>query len=309
MHRNQQHVVFIEAQMARWSQVGTCNKIAKDMFDESRQVHTKFGTTHVCMSGNPTHPPILFFHGIATCSLMFGKPHHNGLDNVVPVRVHCGSALWRGVDLNAFVVHVFMVALPSLIIINDNNVFMCTTTGDWLFPELSKHCCCIAADTIGDMGRSCPKDNNPDDGPSTEQETADWIVQALEQLRPQQQHQQQQPVNVIGHSMGTTLGACLVRFYPKKVHRMVLMAPVFLLAPVRKLWLAQAISFGMLSAMIPQQDGKMAKHLQTWFFGPNHVYSHHPANAMPKIGHAQSVHMRDPFIRDSFKEMMLLSVT
>jgi len=133
-------------------------------------------------------------------------------------------------------------------------------TGNWLFPELSKDYCCIAVDTIGDMGRSCPKDNNPGNGPGTEEETAEWIVQVLKELHIQQ------PVHVIGYSMGTTLGTCFARFYPEKVGKMILMAPVFLLAPVRILWLAQAISFGLLSQMV-SQEGSMAKSLQDWFFG------------------------------------------
>jgi len=46
--------------------------IAKDMFEESRQVATHYGATQVHMSGNPQNPPIVFFHGIATCRLMYG---------------------------------------------------------------------------------------------------------------------------------------------------------------------------------------------------------------------------------------------
>ena len=43
-----------------------------------------------------------------------------------------------------------------------------------LVPELSKHYYCVAMDTIGDLGRSYPKDGDPKNGPKNEAEMAEW---------------------------------------------------------------------------------------------------------------------------------------
>lgn len=193
--------------------------IARDMFHESKLVATRFGETQVHACGDPENPKkLVFFHGIATNSIMFG---------------------------------------------------------DWLFPALSKYYHCIAIDTVGDMGRSLPRDGDPANGPRSERELADWVVEVFQQLGVSRE-QRRRPlggddgtttsVDVVGYSLGSFIASCVARYYPDEVDKLILMAPVGVLAPVRKLWLAQAISFAMISQFIPQ-NGYLAAKLRLWFFG------------------------------------------
>ncbi|CAB9511195.1 Alpha beta hydrolase fold [Seminavis robusta] len=136
--------------------------------------------------------------------------------------------------------------------------------GDWLFPELSKQYFCIAIDTIGDLGRSCPRDGDPSNGPGNEQEMADWVMEVLDQCGTTQKTVEK--VDMVGYSFGCFIASCAAKYYPDRVRKLVLLAPVGILAPVRKLWLAQAISFAVVSQFLPQ-DGRLAGGLRTWFFG------------------------------------------
>jgi pimeloyl-ACP methyl ester carboxylesterase len=131
--------------------------------------------------------------------------------------------------------------------------------GEWLFPELSKsYYCSITMDTIGDMGRSLPKDHDPTNGPKDEKETADWVLQVLKGIDVNQKN-----LYLLGFSFGCyIIATCVAQHYPERVEKIVLLAPVGVLAPVRKLWLAQAISFAMLSMIFPNWES-----LRLWFFG------------------------------------------
>lgn len=184
----------------RWEKMlSIYDGIAKEMFPKSRLVPTKFGDTQVHTAGNSKNPPLVFFHGIATNSLMFG---------------------------------------------------------DWLFPKLSKDYYCVAIDTIGDLGRSLPVDGDPTNGPKTDEEMAEWGLEVFNALKLQQ------PVNLLGYSFGCCISCCIARFYPESIDKLILMAPGGVLAPVRKAWLLQAITFAILS-----QTGLFTKQLQDWFFG------------------------------------------
>ena len=177
--------------------------IAKKQFEMSKVGNTTYGDTQIHIRGNPSKPSLIFFHGIATNSLMFG---------------------------------------------------------DWLIPELSKDYYCVAIDTIGDMGRSLPRDSDPSNGPKNEQEMADWALQVFDTL-----DLSQNKVNIVGYSLGAFIASCVARYYPSRVARLVFMAPAGVVSPVRKLWLAQAILFTVLTSITP--SGKIADRLQTWFFG------------------------------------------
>jgi hypothetical protein len=51
------------------------DRLASQYFEgcDSRLVSTRFGDTHVFACGSAAHPPLLFFHGAASSSLMFGR--------------------------------------------------------------------------------------------------------------------------------------------------------------------------------------------------------------------------------------------
>jgi len=170
---------------------------------ESRIISTSYGDTQVHLRGNSQNPPICFFHGISSCSLMFGE---------------------------------------------------------WLIPRLaSSGYYCIAIDTIGDLGRSCPKDNNPKNGPKTEEEFGDWALQIFQSLNLVKR------VHLIGYSMGSFLASVIAQHVPKDtIGKIILLAPAGLLSPVRKMWLLQAIIFAILSKATPT---KFLPQLQLWFFG------------------------------------------
>lgn len=174
------------------------------MFEKSKFIPTKFGDTQVHTSGNSDNPPLVFLHGIASCSVMFG---------------------------------------------------------DWLFPHFSKDYYCIAVDTMGDLGRSLPRDGDPENGIHDESEAAEWLSEVLDGLSIQQ------PVSIIGYSFGCFLSTCFARRYPDRVHKLVLMAPACVFAPISKWWLFQAIVFGVASKLLPQSASAMGGALHKWFFG------------------------------------------
>lgn len=172
---------------------------------ESRTIFTTYGDTRVHMRGNPSHPPLAFFHGISTNSLMFG---------------------------------------------------------DWLVPKLSQDYYCVCIDTIGDMGASCPKDNDPANGPQTEEDVADWAFQLFRAL-----HIHNQPVHLLGYSMGAFLACCVARHSPvHAVGKVVLLAPAGVVGTVRMAWLARAIAFAMIAKFLPKNSFLLSR-MQLWFFG------------------------------------------
>ena len=181
------------------------DEIAKPpMFEQSKLIPTKFGDTQVHTSGNSSNPPLVFLHGIATCSIMWG---------------------------------------------------------DWIFPTLAKDYYCIAIDTMGDLGRSIPKDGDPENGIHNEEEAAEWLLEVLDGLSSVVN----QPVNMIGHSFGCYLSTCFARKYPERVNKIVLTAPACVVAPISKWWLFQAITFGITSRLVSR--GSMVEGaLRKWFF-------------------------------------------
>jgi len=131
---------------------------------------------------------------------------------------------------------------------------------EWLLEDLSKNHCCVAIDTIGDLGRSYPKDGDPDNGMVSEDEAAEWIMEVVDSLPISQ------PVIMLGYSFGAYLSTCFVRKYPTRVDKQVLMAPACVVAPINKWWLFRAILFGALSSCTPR-GGRVEEALGRWFFG------------------------------------------
>ncbi|KAL3923214.1 MAG: hypothetical protein SGILL_001783 [Bacillariaceae sp.] len=170
------------------------DEVATDQFQnisyyESKLVPTSFGDIQVHLCGDPTYPPIVLFHGIGSCSLMFG---------------------------------------------------------DWILSELSRKYYCIALDTIGDLGKSKPKDGDLSNGPKTEEEMADWAVQVIDAvLRTDTQ------VNLVGYSMGSFIASCVARYRPHRVKKVILTCPAGTVAPIRLPWLLKAIWTGILSTLAP----------------------------------------------------------
>jgi pimeloyl-ACP methyl ester carboxylesterase len=91
---------------------------------------------------------------------------------------------------------------------------------------------------------------------------ADWAIQVIEK----ELNLNNKRVHILGYSLGCFIAACVARHYPHRVEKLVLMAPVGVVSPVRKAWLAQAILFAIVSKIVPQ-DGVLADRLRMWFFG------------------------------------------
>lgn len=135
--------------------------------------------------------------------------------------------------------------------------------GEWLTPELSKDYYTICIDTIGDMGRSCPRDHNPSNGPQNCKEVGEWAMSVFEQLDIIQPDKR---IDIVGYSLGSYIATCVAREHPERIGRIILLCPAGVVAPVRKLWLFQAIAFAICSSVLPR-DSNLANKLKTWFFG------------------------------------------
>jgi pimeloyl-ACP methyl ester carboxylesterase len=79
--------------------------------------------------------------------------------------------------------------------------------------ELSKSYRTYAVDVIGDVGRTIP--TNP---PQTEEEMANWLVQALDQLGIER-------TRLLAWSFGGWVGTNFAMHYPRRVDQLVLLAP------------------------------------------------------------------------------------
>mmetsp|Transcript_4289 Transcript_4289/g.9521 ORF Transcript_4289/g.9521 Transcript_4289/m.9521 type:complete len:308 (+) Transcript_4289:324-1247(+) len=141
-----------------------------------------------------------------------------------------------------------------------HGISSCSIMWEWLLEDLPKDYCCVAIDTIGDLGRSYPKDGDPDNGMVSENDAAEWIMEVVDSLPISQ------PVIMLGYSFGAYLSSCFVRKYPTRVDRQVLMAPACVVAPISKWWLFRAILFGALSSCTPR-GGRVEEALGRWFFG------------------------------------------
>jgi pimeloyl-ACP methyl ester carboxylesterase len=85
----------------------------------------------------------------------------------------------------------------------------------WIYnvADLSRHFRCYAVDTVGDLGRS-----KPSSLPASRKDYADWLSDVLDAL-------QLETADVMGLSYGGFLAANLALAQPKRVRRMVLLAP------------------------------------------------------------------------------------
>jgi len=172
------------------------DSIAKEQFSQleeyaTHSIPTKYGDTYVHVCGPIDKPPIVMFHGISACSLMFG---------------------------------------------------------DWLVPEYCKSYRVFAIDTLGDLGRSRPKDGDPANCPQTEEQVAEWAAQVLGGLKIDKK------VRVVGYSLGAYIGMCLAKHCPTKVEKIALVAPAGVVASVRLTWLAGVIMYGLILTLVPKES-------------------------------------------------------
>jgi len=138
--------------------------------------------------------------------------------------------------------------------------------GDWLIPKLSADFYTICIDTIGDMGRSCPRDGDPRNGPKDHREVAKWAISIFEQLDLLPAKDSNQKIHIVGYSLGVFIATSVARHHPEVVGKLVFLCPAGVVAPVRKLWLVQAITFAIVSSIIPR-EGSLSNALKHWFFG------------------------------------------
>jgi len=122
--------------------------------------------------------------------------------------------------------------------------------GDWLVSPLSDRFYCVAIDTLGDMGRSVPRDGDPSNVPQKEEEVAEWVKEVFTELDILSK-----PISVLGYSLGSYIAAVVARKFPTEVDKVVLMAPAGVFAPIRFQWLTRAIFVGMVAKLFgPQSD-------------------------------------------------------
>jgi pimeloyl-ACP methyl ester carboxylesterase len=122
--------------------------------------------------------------------------------------------------------------------------------GAWLMPALLESHYCVAVDYVCDVGRSIPKDGDPEKCPSTPDGLADWLREIASglSLAP--------PLSLVGYSYGCQVAFLAARHHPKLVNKLVLLAPAAVFAPVKMIWLWKALVYGFTKT-----DGTM-----NWFF-------------------------------------------
>lgn len=98
--------------------------------------------------------------------------------------------------------------------------------GPWLLPKLRETHYAVAIDYPCDVGRSIPKDGNPDNCPAAAEDMVQWVEQVVDGL------QLSKPVSMIGYSYGCQVAFLTARERPQLVDKLILMAPAGVFAPI-----------------------------------------------------------------------------
>jgi pimeloyl-ACP methyl ester carboxylesterase len=122
--------------------------------------------------------------------------------------------------------------------------------GKWILPDLLESFYCVAVDFVCDVGRSTPQDGDPEKCPSTPEGLADWVKQIASglSLTP--------PLSLVGYSYGCQVAFLTARHQPELVHKLILLAPAAVFAPIQMGWLWKAIVYGIIRT----------DRMMNWFF-------------------------------------------
>lgn len=102
---------------------------------------------------------------------------------------------------------------------------------DWLVPHLKKDFYVVAIDTMGDRGRSCPKDGLSSNIPMGRDEIVEWFMSVKSE-----HGMKGKPVSCFGHSHGSFLASLFAISEPDEIDRLVLTGPAGVFAPLALGW-------------------------------------------------------------------------
>ena len=122
--------------------------------------------------------------------------------------------------------------------------------GNWLIPRMKESHYCIAIDFPCDAGRSAPKDMDPKNCPATQEDLAEWIQEVVSMLSLPT------PVSLVGYSFGSFVAFLTALHKPELVHKLILIAPAAVFAPVEFSWIWRAIVYGLTRT----------EYMHNWFF-------------------------------------------
>ena len=122
--------------------------------------------------------------------------------------------------------------------------------GQWLVPELTKHYYTICVDTLGDIGRSCPKDGDPTNIPADEKEFTEWFLDLRIQLGLQHKR-----AHLIGYSYGCYVASRLALTSTEAVvDKVCFIAPAGVFSGIERAWLARAIFCMFWASLMPTES-------------------------------------------------------
>jgi pimeloyl-ACP methyl ester carboxylesterase len=170
--------------------------------------------------------------------------------------------------------------------------------GAWIMPALKESHYCVAVDFVCDVGRSIPQDGDPEKCPSTPEDLADWIKEIASglSLTP--------PLSLVGYSYGCQVAFLTARHQPELVHKLILIAPAAVFAPIQMGWLWKAIIYGLART----------DRMMNWFFrsmsvDPNFDLQTRPERELEEIISLRNVGGTVLKVQaDSFEDDVLLQV-
>jgi pimeloyl-ACP methyl ester carboxylesterase len=136
-----------------------------------------------------------------------------------------------------------------------------TMWGNWMTPALvQENKYAIMVDFICDTGRSIPKDFDPANCPSTEEDIAEWVEEIANGLHLKT------PVTLLGLSYGALVSFLTALHKPKLVNQLILLAPAGVLFEISNVWLLQWLLYRAYPTNFTQNwfYNKLTANM-TWF--------------------------------------------
>lgn len=123
----------------------------------------------------------------------------------------------------------------------------------WLIPKLSEKYYVLVIGTIGDLGRSKPKDGLTSSLPHGEEETVEWFLVLKEKLGLLGT-----PLSLVGESYGSFLSSLFAKSVPKEVNKVICTAPAatFVANKGDKIWWAFYTLVNIAMSMTSSVEGR-----------------------------------------------------
>jgi len=132
--------------------------------------------------------------------------------------------------------------------------------GDWVVPKLRHTHYVVAVDALCDIGRSRPKDGDTTNCPNSQAQAGEWFLSMKQELIGTGSR-----ASLVGYSYGSFLSSQIALAAPEAVHKVVLIAPSGIFAPLEFGWVMRAI-------LVMRVGGKLAPNLAfkerllQWFY-------------------------------------------